>query len=306
MLNDLRQQFWILKGRKTVQGMTTKCIHCWRCVEKRIETIHMPLPEDRDWDALVSDVTGVDLAGPLYLREEKKLCNLLFTCAVYCVVHMKSVTSLSTNGFMLGLKKFVARHGWLKVTCSDNGTNFVSREDPLKSLNCTKTTQEASIFRIQWKYNPPTAAWWGICWKQAIQMIKKLLGRVLGTASLKYEEMMTFLCNTEAVINWRTLNYLSEGPKNLSLLTPMFIQNIPSMDVPDLDHAYKWFKYQQKLRKTMEKIQKWVPGSSGSAAGEEERDRGSQGRRCSTDWVQQQEEAGLAVRVSCFAFPSEW
>jgi hypothetical protein len=87
-------------------------------------------------------------------------------------------------------------------------------------------------------------------------MAKKLLGRVLGTVSLKYEEMLTILCNTKAVMNSRPLNYLSEGPKNLSLLTPMFIQNIPTMDVPDLDHASKWFKYHQKLRKLMEKIQK--------------------------------------------------
>lgn len=28
MLNDLRQQFWILRGRKTVQGMIAKCIQC--------------------------------------------------------------------------------------------------------------------------------------------------------------------------------------------------------------------------------------------------------------------------------------
>jgi hypothetical protein len=87
-------------------------------------------------------------------------------------------------------------------------------------------------------------------------VVKKLLGRVLGTTSLKYEEMPTILCNTEAVINSRPLNYLSEGPKNLSPLTLTFIQNIPTVDVPDLDHVSKWFKYQQKLRKLMEKIQK--------------------------------------------------
>jgi len=28
ILNNLRQQFWILRGRKTVQGMIVKCIQC--------------------------------------------------------------------------------------------------------------------------------------------------------------------------------------------------------------------------------------------------------------------------------------
>jgi len=59
------------------------------------------------------------------------------------------------------------------------------------------------------------------------------------------------------------------------------------------------------VRKLVEKIQKWVPGSSVSEAGEEGA-RGSQGRRRSNDWVQQQDKAGLGVGVSCFPFLWEW
>lgn len=69
-------------------------------------------------------------------------------------------------------------------------------------------------------------------------MVKKLLRRLLGRSSLQYENLQTILCDTEAVINSRPLAYLSEDPKDLSPLTPaMFIQGIPTMGVPILEHV---------------------------------------------------------------------
>jgi len=65
----------------------------------------MPLPGDRDGDALVFEVTGVDFAGPLYLKEGGKIWILLFTCTVYRAVHLEVITSLPTNGFMLGRRR---------------------------------------------------------------------------------------------------------------------------------------------------------------------------------------------------------
>ena len=71
----------------------------------------MPLPGHRDRDALVFEVTGVDVAGPLYLKEGGKTWILLFTCAVYRVVHLELIMSLPTKGFSLGQKMFIARRG---------------------------------------------------------------------------------------------------------------------------------------------------------------------------------------------------
>ncbi|XP_055932051.1 uncharacterized protein LOC129962330 [Argiope bruennichi] len=104
------------------------------------------------------------------------------------------------------------------------------------SLDWDKIVNDASVLRIQWKFNPPTAAWWGGFFESMIKMVKKLLRRVLGKASLHYEEMFTILCDVEANINSRPLNYLSEDPNDLIPLTPsMFIQETIKVGVPDLD-----------------------------------------------------------------------
>ncbi|GFY26473.1 pro-Pol polyprotein [Trichonephila clavipes] len=85
-------------------------------------------------------------------------------------------------------------------------------------------------------------------------MVKKLLRRVLGKASLYYKEIFTILCDIEATINSRPLNCLSEDPNDLTPLMPsMFIQETRMVGVPDLDNLdkinnSKRYQYQQALR----------------------------------------------------------
>ena len=89
------------------------------------------------------------------MKEEEKMWIMLCTCAVYHAVHFKLITNLSANDLMLGLRRFIVRQGRHKVIYSESGTNFFGAENLLKPLDWTKITQEASILRINWKYNPP-------------------------------------------------------------------------------------------------------------------------------------------------------
>ena len=110
VLNNLRQQFWILRGRKTVRGVLTKCVRCRRFTAKSVDTPAPPLPEDRVRDALIFEVTGVDVAGPMYLKGGGKTWILLFTCAVYRAVHLELITSVSTPEFV-GFEKVCSTAG---------------------------------------------------------------------------------------------------------------------------------------------------------------------------------------------------
>jgi hypothetical protein len=80
---------------------------------------------------------------------------MLCTWAVYHAVHFKLITNISTNGLMLGLRRFIARQGQPKIVYSESGNNFFGAENLLKSLDWNKFTQEVSILRIHWKYPPP-------------------------------------------------------------------------------------------------------------------------------------------------------
>ncbi|GBM49075.1 hypothetical protein AVEN_266436-1 [Araneus ventricosus] len=102
----------------------SRCIRCKRCTTKKIESIPAPLSEECVREALVFEITGVDLAGRLHLRDGKKAWILVFTCAVYRAIHLELIQNLSTNGFLLGFRRFITRRGWLKTMYSYKGTNF--------------------------------------------------------------------------------------------------------------------------------------------------------------------------------------
>ncbi|XP_035214415.1 uncharacterized protein LOC118188155 [Stegodyphus dumicola] len=226
LMTNLRENFWILKSRKSIRNIIRKCVRCKRFVSQRVEVEPGFPPEDRVREGATFEVVGVDLAGPLYLREGSKAWIVLF----------------------------IARRGRPYVIYSDNGTNFVGTNSVLKKVNWNAICSAASIQRIRWKFNPPTAAWWGGWWERLVRMVKENLRRVLGRTSLNYEELYTILCDCEQVINSRPITYVSEDNQDPSPLTPMmFLQELPSSGVPDMDYVdskelNRRAKYRQRIR----------------------------------------------------------
>jgi len=128
-MNNLREKFWIIQTRKAVRSVIHKCKTCRRHSVKAMEAP----PENRVKDANTFEKTGIDFAGPLFLFERYKAYICLFTCAVYRVIHIELVTTLSihielvttsTEGFLEALRQFIARRGRSSIIYSDNGKNL--------------------------------------------------------------------------------------------------------------------------------------------------------------------------------------
>ncbi|GBN21007.1 hypothetical protein AVEN_204555-1, partial [Araneus ventricosus] len=96
-------------------------------------------------------------------------------------------------------------------------------------------------------------------WERLIGMLKSILRKVLGKASLQFEELCTVLCDVEGIINSRPLTYLNEDNEDLVALTPaMFLQDVKEIGVPDIDQIdakrmNKRFFYRQKLCQDLRK-----------------------------------------------------
>jgi len=86
----------------------SKCMICKRHKALNVEVDPGILPEDQMKDALVFEVSGVNLAGPLILIGELKAWIEVFAYAVYRVVHLELTTDLTTSGFLLSLHKVIA------------------------------------------------------------------------------------------------------------------------------------------------------------------------------------------------------
>ncbi|UYV84066.1 hypothetical protein LAZ67_X001042, partial [Cordylochernes scorpioides] len=232
----LRENYWILNSRRSIRSVVSQCAKCRRFSSKPVKTIPIHLPLDRVRDATAFEILGVDLAVPLYLKNKTKAWIVQFTCAVFRAIHLELVTSLSTEAFIQDLRKFIARRGRPTVIYSDNGTNFVGANNALRALNWKKIVLDQNLHKINWKFIPPTAAWWGGWWERLIRSIKDLLVRILGHSSVYYEEMSTILCDVDATINSRPLTYIHEDSDGLIPLSPsMFLHDSKYVGVPDLD-----------------------------------------------------------------------
>ncbi|GBM06557.1 hypothetical protein AVEN_52424-1, partial [Araneus ventricosus] len=194
-----------------------------------------PLPVDRLRAASVFEIIGVDFAGPLYLKGNQKSWIVIYTCAVFRAIRLELTTSL-TESFLQSFRRYVARRGRPSIVYSDNGTNLVGANNLIKRINWETVAKYSTVNKIDWKFIPPSAPWWGGFWERLIGMVKRIIRKVLGQTSLNFEELNTVLCDCESVINGRPLTYVSDDTSDLEPLTPSkFLQEVREVGIPDLD-----------------------------------------------------------------------
>lgn len=103
VMAKLREKYWITQARKTVSSVIHQCMTCNRFVAKRMDTIPATLPVKRVKTGEIFDSTGVDLFGPVILKNNSKIWVVLYTCAVYRAIHLDIVNSISIKAFIESL-----------------------------------------------------------------------------------------------------------------------------------------------------------------------------------------------------------
>lgn len=235
LISSLREKYWILSHRRTISQAIRGCSRCRRFRARAVSVPEGPLPLDRLKLTRAFDVTGVDMAGPLYLKGNKKVWIAVFSCAVTRGVHLELCSGLTTEVFISSLRRFIARRGRPSTVYSDNGLNFVGTANMLKNLDWNNVLEFATLKQINWKFNPPTASWWGGFWERIIGIIKPMLRSVLGSARVNNEQLSTILCDIESTINNRPLTYTLESDELVPLTPDLLIRNCGKSEVADLD-----------------------------------------------------------------------
>jgi len=93
----------------------------------RGQQIEAPLPADRVQPQKPSAVTGIDFAGPLYIKVGSNMRQgyiALFTYATTRAVHLELSTDMTTDKFLLAFQGFVARRGLPHTVYTDNAQTF--------------------------------------------------------------------------------------------------------------------------------------------------------------------------------------
>ena len=101
-----------------VWSMTGKCVRCKQLRGQLQQQKMSDLPNDRMCIEPPFTYCGVDIFGPFVLkdgRKEVKKYDDLYTCLSSRAIHIEVVHLLSTDSFILSLRRFIGRRGIVRM-----------------------------------------------------------------------------------------------------------------------------------------------------------------------------------------------
>lgn len=236
LLGIVRQRYWPLNVKATIRKVIRNCMVCFKANPLKTTQMMGDLPSYRIRPAPVFSNTGVDYAGPFWIKSSStarkpfitKGYVCLFVCMQTRAIHLELVCDLTTDAFLAALRRFTSRRGCPKTMRSDNATNFVGAKTELHELwqlfqNQYATKNIISFCTekgIDWSFIPPRSPHFGGIWEAGVKQVKHHLTRIVGDRKLSYEELYTTLTQIEAVLNSRPLAPCSDDPSDYTAITP--------------------------------------------------------------------------------------
>ncbi|KRZ98102.1 hypothetical protein T08_16093 [Trichinella sp. T8] len=241
-LATLRQRYWILKGRREVKKVIHACPSCKRIESRPFVAKMAPLPSDRTRITRPFENTGLDIAGPFFTRQGKKVNKnyiCLFTCMSTRAVHLEVVSEMTAPRLLQALRRFIARRGKPHILQSDYFKSFKQLDKDLWQLVSTEMidniVRELTSHHIQWNFITERAPWMGGYWERLIRFMKTSLKKVLQNSMLDDEEFRTIISEVEARMNSRPLTYNAYNPNKPEVLTPYhFLTGTHYTDIPEV------------------------------------------------------------------------
>ena len=127
-LSLIRQKFWIPQGRAAVNRVLKRCAVCRRHEGGPYKMPLMPpIPTERVSASAPFTYVGVDYFGPLFMkvnRQTQKVWVCLYTCLATRAIHLEQMNDMTTQQFLLGFRRFIARHGKPNKIIPDNAAQF--------------------------------------------------------------------------------------------------------------------------------------------------------------------------------------
>ena len=232
-LSHLRNEFWILQGRRTVKSVIKDCVPCRRVHANFYSTpAHPPLPDFRINKARCFNSIGTDYTGPYNIRDPltgtvSKAYILIFTCASSRAVHLEATNGMGTLDFILAFQRFMNVRGIPEKIASDNGPSFVRANKQLGSIFQSKRVSNMlDQKRIQWSFYTAFSPWMGGFIERLNSILKNVCHKTFRKSILSFDEFRSMVSFIMAIMNDRPLTYVySDFSDEGTILTPSMLLN---------------------------------------------------------------------------------
>ena len=256
---SIREVWWIPQLRSKVKKVIKRCAVCKLYSTKPYgATTTSNMPNFRTDEGKPFEVTGVDFAGPLKFKinkkEEEKCYVLVFTCASSRAVHLELTKTQEAEEFQRKLTAFIARRGRPRLMISDHAATFKTTAKWIKIVRKSEKLQDyLAIQEISWKFNLAKSPWWGGIYERLIKDIKKTLYKTLGRTHLSFENLEMVLLDIEINLNNRPLTYVESESMDEQVLTPNTLiqgENLYLVETRDEDEEEDLTKMQKRIKKS--------------------------------------------------------
>ena len=266
-LAQVRSEYWILKGRASVKEVLKGCRTCrkWEGGPYKMPSMP-PLPSQRVTQSHPFTHTGLDYFGPLYIRDNsgsRKVWVCLFTCLVVRAVHLELIRDMTSEQFLLCMRRFIARHGTPHSFISDNASQFKLAKNVITKAwieveKDTEVQDYVSQKGIEWHFIKEMSPWMGGCYERMVGLAKRALRKTLGALSLTHDQLQTVLMEIASVINSRPLIYVTDdlNSNNTLLTLAHFLTMNTSTGIPESGDVTDP-EYLQKMSSTQRLLDAW-------------------------------------------------
>ena len=206
----IRRKIWIPSCPGLIRDVLFNCSYCKRERAKPQKTFMSRLPKER------LEAYDKPFFGPIIVKLSKKNCanqakakkyGVIFTCMTTRAIQLEKAGDLTTDSFILALRRFIARRGNVKHIRSDNGTNFKGAQEELKDaiaeINIPEVVSELVQKHVNfiWTFNPPSSPWMGGALEALIKSVKRTLKAIADDCLFTEEKLHTFICEVESKLN---------------------------------------------------------------------------------------------------------
>ena len=211
-----RKICFIIGARRLAKSMGKACIKCRETARKLLEQRMGPLPDRLQVPAPCFTHLGIDLAGPILIKDmvvtrgtrHTKVYRKMWICVYVCLntkaVKLYLVPGYSAEDFLLGWDQHINDCGKPATVYSDAGSNLASAAKDLQEEDSGDPIDFNEVARstgVTWYFAPPGAQFRNGCSEAFVKKLKHSLLVHYGEARMNVVEMLTALKRVACVIN---------------------------------------------------------------------------------------------------------